>query len=113
LALLGILLYIAIRFEWGFGIGALVSTIHDGLLTVGLFVVLGEFFGIGSGQFNSSMIAAILMVLGYSINDTIVIFDRIREELDLNPGMDLKKVVHLAINRTLPRTILTSLTTLL
>ncbi len=113
LALLGILLYVAIRFEWGFGIGALVSTVHDALLTVGLFVVLGQFFGIGSGQFNASMIAAILMVLGYSINDTIVIFDRIREELDLNPSLDLRKVIHLAINRTLPRTILTSVTTLL
>ena len=58
------------------------------------------------------MIAAILMTLGYSINDTIVVFDRVREELDLNPGMNLRKVVHLSINRVLNRTVLTSLTTL-
>lgn len=113
LALIGIALYVAIRFEWGFGIGAVVATVHDGLMTVGLFVFLGEFLSIGSGQFTAPMIAAILMVLGYSINDTIVVFDRIREELDLNPEMSLKDVVHLAINRTLSRTLLTSLTTLL
>jgi len=75
-------------------------------------VFLGNVCGIGSGQFTSSMIASILMVLGYSINDTIVVFDRISEELKLNPTMHLKDVIHLAINRTLSRTILTSLTTL-
>jgi SecD/SecF fusion protein len=112
LALLGIGLYVALRFEWGYGIGAVVSTAHDGLMTVGLYVFLGNVCGIGSGQFTSSMIASILMVLGYSINDTIVVFDRIREELKLNPTMHLKDVIHLAINRTLSRTILTSLTTL-
>ncbi len=112
-ALMAMLLYIAIRFEWGYGFGGVVATIHDVLMTIGLFIALGEFFGIGSGQFSAPMIAAILMVVGYSINDTIVVFDRIREELDLNPGMDLKSVVHLAINRTLSRTILTSTTTLL
>lgn len=113
LAMLGIGLYVALRFEWGYGIGAVVSTLHDGAMTVGLFVFLGNVLGIGSGQFTSSMIASILMVLGYSINDTIVVFDRIREELKLNPTMHLKDVIHLAINRTLSRTILTSFTTLL
>lgn len=110
-ALLGILLYIAFRFEFGYGMGAVVATVHDMLMTIGIFVTLGEIFGIGSGQFSAPMIAAILMTLGYSINDTIVVFDRVREELELNPGMNLKKVVHLSINRVLNRTVLTSLTT--
>lgn len=111
-ALLGILLYIALRFEFGYGLGAVVATIHDILMTVGIFVVLGEIFGIGSGQFTAPMIAAILMTVGYSINDTIVVFDRVREELELNPGMSLRKVVHKSINRVLSRTVLTSITTL-
>ncbi|MGA1205197.1 MAG: protein translocase subunit SecD [Opitutales bacterium] len=111
-ALLGILIYIAFRFEFGYGLGAVVATIHDMLMTVGIFVTLGEIFGIGSGQFSAPMIAAILMTVGYSINDTIVVFDRVREELELNPGMNLRRIVHLSINRVLNRTVLTSLTTL-
>ncbi|OIO60298.1 MAG: protein translocase subunit SecDF [Verrucomicrobia bacterium CG_4_10_14_3_um_filter_43_23] len=103
-ALIGILLYVAFRFEWGFGIGAVVSTIHDIVLTIGIYVLLG-------GQFSASMVAAILMIVGYSINDTIVVFDRIREELDLHPEMKLWDIINLSINRTLSRTILTSLTT--
>lgn len=112
LSLLAMLFYIAVRFEFGYGLGALVATVHDVLLTVGMFVALGEFFNIGSGQFTAPMIAAVLMVMGYSINDTIVVFDRIREELELNPGTSLKKIIHLSINRVLSRTVLTSLTTL-
>lgn len=111
-ALLGILLYIAFRFEFGYGLGAVVATIHDMLMTIGIFVTLGQMFHIGSGQFSAPMIAAILMTVGYSINDTIVVFDRVREELELNPGMNLRKVVHMSINRVLNRTVLTSLTTL-
>jgi len=111
-ALIGILLYVALRFEFGYGVGAVVATIHDVLMTIGLYVLLG-LAGIGSGQFTAPMVAAILMVIGYSINDSIVVFDRIREELMLNPGMNLKKIVNNAINRTLARTILTSLTTML
>ncbi len=106
LALVGILLYVAFRFEIGFGAGALVATIHDVLMTIGIFVLLG-------GQFTAPMIAAILMIVGYSINDTIVVFDRIREELELRPDMDLLQIVNFAISRTLSRTILTSATTLL
>ncbi|MGF1451120.1 MAG: protein translocase subunit SecD [Opitutales bacterium] len=105
-ALVGILGYVALRFEIGFGAGAVVATIHDVLMTIGLFVLLG-------GQFTSPMIAAILMIVGYSINDTIVVFDRIREELDLRPEMSLLELVNFAINRTLSRTVLTSITTLL
>jgi SecD/SecF fusion protein len=111
-ALFGILLYIAFRFEFGYGLGAVVATVHDMLMTIGIFVSLGELLGIGSGQFSAPMIAAILMTLGYSINDTIVVFDRVREEMELNPGMNLRKVIHLSINRVLNRTVLTSVTTL-
>jgi SecD/SecF fusion protein len=105
LALLGIGFYVALRFEAGFGAGALVSTLHDVLLAVGLFVAFG-------GQFNASMVAAILMVMGYSINDTIVIFDRVRENLRESPSRSLRDVINLSLNQTLPRTVLTSTTTL-
>lgn len=105
-ALVGILLYVALRFEFGYGIGAVVATVHDVLMTIGIFVLFGN-------QFTAPMLAAILMIVGYSINDTIVVFDRIREELDLNPELTLSKVVNLAINRTLSRTALTSVTTFL
>lgn len=105
-SLIGILVYVAFRFEFGFGLGAIVSTAHDVLMSIGIFVLLG-------GQFNASMVAAILMIVGYSINDTIIVFDRIREELGLNPTMSLGKVINLAINKTLSRTLLTSVTTFL
>jgi len=106
LALLGIGLYVSLRFETGFGIAAMVATLHDVLMTIALFV----FFG---GQFNATLIAAILLIIGYSINDTIVVFDRIREELQANPGRGLRDVIHFAINRTLSRTTLTSATVFL
>jgi SecD/SecF fusion protein len=106
LALVGIGIYVALRFETGFGIAAMVATLHDVLMTVSLFV----FFG---GQFNAALIAAILLIIGYSVNDTIVVFDRIREELQNNPGRGLRDVIHFAINRTLSRTILTSATVFL
>ena len=109
---MAILLYIGLRFEWGFGAGAVIATIHDLLMSIGLYVFLGQFLDIGSGQFTAPMIAAALMIIGYSINDTIVVFDRIREELELAPNKSLKTVLHLAINRTLGRTLLTSFTTL-
>ncbi len=112
LALVFILFYVAVRFEFGYGVGAVVATVHDILMSIGLYVLLGS-LGIGSGQFSAPMVAAVLMIIGYSLNDTIVVFDRIREELTLNPGMNLRGVINLAINRTLGRTLLTSLTTLL
>jgi len=113
LAMLIMLLYVAFRFELGYGMGALVSTAHDLFLTIGIYIVLGKFFGIGAGQFSAPMIAAILMTVGYSINDTIVVFDRIREELKMRPTMALKDIIDLSINKTLSRTILTSTTTFL
>ncbi|MEY4132682.1 MAG: hypothetical protein RL592_740 [Verrucomicrobiota bacterium] len=106
LALVGIGIYVSLRFETGFGVAAMVATLHDVLMTVALFV----FFG---GQFNAALIAAILLIIGYSVNDTIVVFDRIREELQNNPGRELRDVIHFAINRTLSRTILTSATVFL
>jgi len=112
-ALGGILLYVAFRFEVGYGVGAVVATIHDVLMTIGIFVLFGQLGLFVSGQFSAPMLAAILMIVGYSINDTIVVFDRIREELELNPGSDLRSIINLAISRVFPRTLLTSVTTLL
>lgn len=106
LALLGIAIYVWLRFEFGFGIAALISTVHDIVIVTGIYLAFG-------GQLSSSMIAALLMVAGYSINDTIVVFDRIREELQMNPSMSLKGIINLSINRTLTRTMLTSVTTFL
>ncbi|MDR2371989.1 MAG: protein translocase subunit SecD [Puniceicoccales bacterium] len=105
-SLLMILIYIALRFEIGFGMGALISTIHDILATIGIYLLLGR-------QFSAPMIAAILMVIGYSINDTIVVFDRIREELHFNPTASLKEIINYSVNCTLSRTILTGFTTFL
>ena len=106
LSIIGIMLYVAFRFEMGYGIGAVVSTIHDVLMTIGIFVLSGR-------QFNASMVGAILLIVGYSINDTIVVFDRIREELKTNPTANLRDIINLATNKVFNRSILTSLTTFL
>ncbi|MEY4687162.1 MAG: hypothetical protein RIR76_1185 [Verrucomicrobiota bacterium] len=105
-ALVLILLYVAFRFEFGYGVGAVVATVHDLILTVGVFVLFDR-------QFNASMVAAILLIAGYSINDTIVVFDRIREELKINPTGTLRDVINRALNLTLSRTIITGGTTFL
>jgi SecD/SecF fusion protein len=105
-ALVLILIYVAFRFEIGYGVGAVVSTLHDLLITIGLFVVFGR-------EFNASMVAAILLIAGYSINDTIVVFDRIREELRLNPDTKLRELINRSLNLTLSRTVITGGTTLL
>ncbi len=101
-----ILIYVAFRFEFGFAIGAVVASVHDILMTIGIFVISGR-------QFSAPMVAAILSIAGYSINDTIVVFDRIREELRLNPSMKLRDVINLAINRVFSRSIMTSFTAFL
>jgi SecD/SecF fusion protein len=106
LSIIGIMLYVAFRFEMGYGIGAVVSTIHDVLMTIGVFVLSGR-------QFNASMVGAILLIVGYSINDTIVVFDRIREELRTNPTANLRDIINLATNKVFNRSLLTSLTTFL
>lgn len=107
LALGLILLYIAFRFEIGYGIGAVVATVHDILLTVGVFVL------VPGHQFTAPMVAAILLIVGYSLNDTIVVFDRIREELTLRPTSKLREVINIAMNAVITRSVLTSITTLL
>jgi SecD/SecF fusion protein len=105
-SMLTILLYIAFRFEFGFGVGAMVSILHDLLMTIGIFVLTGH-------QFSAPMVAAILCIAGYSINETVVVFDRIREELKINPTGSLRDVVNTAINKVFARTIMTSSTTFL
>jgi SecD/SecF fusion protein len=106
LSMVVILLYIAFRFEFGFGVGAMASTFHDVLMNIGIFVLCGH-------QFSAPMVAAILCVVGYSINETVVVFDRIREELKLNPTGALRDVVNAAINKVFARTIMTATTTFL
>jgi SecD/SecF fusion protein len=105
-SMLTILFYIAFRFEFGFGVGAMVSILHDILMTIGIFVLTGH-------KFSAPMVAAILCIAGYSINETVVVFDRIREELKLNPTGSLRDVVNSAINKVFARTIMTSSTTFL
>jgi preprotein translocase subunit SecF len=104
--MIGIMIYIWVRFEWQFAIGAMATLIHDAILTVG-------FFAATQIDFNLSSIAAILTIIGYSLNDTVVIFDRIRELLRRYKQMPLGDVIDLATNQTLARTIMTSVTTLL
>ncbi len=106
ISLLAMMLYVAFRFEFAYGLGAVVAIFHDVLVTIGIYILCGK-------QFSAPMIASILMIIGYSINDKIVIFDRIRENRKNNPEGNLVKIVNLAINGTLSRTLLTSLTTLL
>lgn len=101
-----ILIYIAFRFEFGFGVGAMFSSLHDILMTIGIFVLFGH-------QFSAPMVAAILCIAGYSINETVVVFDRIREELKDNPTGSLRNVVNSAINKVFARTIMTASTTFL
>ena len=106
LSMVVILLYVAFRFEVGFGVGAVVASIHDILMTIGIFVLFGY-------QFSAPMVAAILSIAGYSINDTIVVFDRIREELRINPNGTLRDVINLAVRKVFARSIMTSLTAFL
>lgn len=106
LALAAMLMYIWFRFEWQFGVGAVVALLHDVLLTIGIFALLGL-------EFNLSTVAAILTIAGYSINDTVVVYDRVRENLRKYKQMPLVELLNLSINGTLSRTLLTSFTTLL
>ena len=105
-SLIAILIYIWLRFEWQFGFGAVVALTHDVLFTLGLLSVLNI-------EFSLATIAAILTIAGYSINDTVVIFDRVRENLRKYKKMDLVDLFNLSVNNTLSRTVMTSITTLL
>jgi len=105
-SLLGILAYIWLRFEWHFALGAIIALIHDVFLTIG-------FFSIFQFEFNLATVAAVLTIAGYSINDTVVIYDRIRETLRKYKEAPFEEIINLSLNRTLSRTLMTSLTTLL
>ena len=106
LSLAAMLFYIWIRFEWQFSIGSIIALFHDVIITLGIFSVL-------SLEINLSIIAAVLTIVGYSMNDTVVIYDRIRENLNKYNRLNISEIADLSINDTLARTIITSMTTLL
>ena len=106
LSLAAMLFYIWIRFEWQFSIGSIIALFHDVIITVGIFSIL-------SLEVNLSIIAAVLTIVGYSMNDTVVIYDRIRENLGKYTKFNISETADLSINETLSRTIITSVTTLL
>lgn len=106
LAFAAIMCYIWLRFEWQYGLGAIIALIHDSILTLG-------FFSFTQLEFNLSSVAAILTIIGYSINDSVVIFDRIRENIRKFKKMPLSELLNLSINENLTRTLITSLTTII
>ncbi|WP_281955145.1 protein translocase subunit SecF [Pseudophaeobacter arcticus] len=106
LAIGAVLIYIWLRFEWQFALGAVVALVHDVVLTIGIFSELQI-------KFDLAIIAALLTIVGYSLNDTVVVFDRVRENLRRYKQKDLSEVLNLSINETLSRTMMTSVTTLL
>jgi len=106
LSLAAMLFYIWIRFEWQFSVGSIIALVHDVVITVGIFSIL-------SFEINLSIIAAVLTIVGYSMNDTVVIYDRIRENLSKYNRLSIDEIANLSINETLSRTIITSVTTLL
>ncbi|WP_435312401.1 protein translocase subunit SecF [Primorskyibacter sedentarius] len=106
LAIVSVLVYIWLRFEWQFALGAVIALVHDVVLTIGVFSEVGI-------KFDLAIIAALLTIVGYSLNDTVVVFDRVRENLRRYKKKDLKDVLNLSINETLSRTFMTSITTLI
>ncbi len=106
LSIFFVLFYLWVRFEWQFALGAVISLLHDVVLSIGLFSLIGL-------EFNLSIIAAILTIVGYSLNDTVVVFDRIREYLRRYKTMNLADLIDLSINSVLPRTVLTSVATMM
>ncbi|MDA5555553.1 protein translocase subunit SecF [Shimia sp. MMG029] len=106
LAIGAVLVYIWLRFEWQFALGAVAALVHDVVLTIGVFSELQI-------RFDLAIIAALLTIVGYSLNDTVVVFDRVRENLRKYKKMELKDVLNISINETLSRTMMTSVTTLL
>ncbi|KKI19150.1 protein translocase subunit SecF [Sphingomonas sp. ABOLG] len=106
LSILGIGLFAIVRFEWQFGVSTIAAIIHDLLMTLG-------FFALTQFEFDLNIVAAVLTIVGYSINDKIVIDDRIRENMRRYRKMDMREIVNLSVNETLPRTVMTSVTILL
>ena len=105
-SLFGILIYIWLRFQWNFALGAVIALIHDVILTLG-------FFSVFQFEFNLATVAAVLTIAGYSINDTVVIYDRIRESMRKYKQISFDEVINISLNGTLSRTLMTSLTTLM
>lgn len=103
---IGILIYIAWRFEWKFSLGAVIATIHDVIVTLGVFSIFGL-------EFDLTVLAAVLALIGYSLNDTIVVYDRIRENFRLMRNKSTEEIMNISVNVTLSRTIMTSLTVIL
>ena len=112
LAIIAIMLYIAFRFEFTFGIGAAVAIIHDVLVTLAFVAILSK-LGFLNLEMNTAMIAAFLTVIGFSVNDTVIIFDRVRENLEKYKAMNLIQLMNLSINETLSRTVNTVMTVVL
>ena len=104
-AVFAVLVYIWFRFEWQFGLGAVIALVHDVILTIGFFSITGL-------EFNLSIIAAILTIVGYSLNDTVVVYDRIRENIRRYRKKTIPEIINLSLNQTLSRTLMTSVTTL-
>ena len=105
-ALIAIMIYVTLRFEWRFSLGSVAALVHDVIITIGLFSILGL-------EFDLSVLAAILAVIGYSLNDTIVVFDRVRENFRKMRKGTPEHVINTSLNQTLSRTLMTSVTTLL
>jgi len=105
MAMFGILVYVAFRYEFSFAVAAVAAVLHDVLFAVGAYCLVSVISG---RQFNATVVAAVLTIIGFSINDKIVIFDRIREDLKLGTRGSFKEIINLALNQTLSRTIITS-----
>ncbi len=105
-ALMAILMYVAVRFEWRFAVGSVAALVHDVIITLG-------FFSVTQLEFDLTVLAAVLAVIGYSLNDTIVVFDRIRENFRKIRKGDSEQIINISLNQTLSRTLITSLTTLI
>ncbi len=104
--MIGIFIYVTLQFEMSFAIGALVALLHDVIITIGVLTILRY-------EFNLASIAALLTIVGYSLNDTVVVFDRIRENLRKYKQMTISDLIDLSLNQTLPRTLMTSVSTLI
>ena len=104
--MIGMIIYISLRYEFAYGMAAIIALTHDVVIALGVYLLMGQ-------QISLTAIAAVLTIIGYSINDTIVIFDRIREDLRAKSGMSYSQVINFSINSTLNRTLLTSITTAL
>ncbi|NEO33463.1 MAG: protein translocase subunit SecF [Symploca sp. SIO3C6] len=110
LALAGIFIYLSIRFQFDYALFAFVALLHDVLIAIGIFSILGLVLGV---EVNSLFVVALLTIIGFSVNDTVVIYDRVREVIKLSPGEHINQIVENAVNQTLGRSIITTLTTVL